>query len=190
MFCDGTSTAGVRTWFKEIELAGAEAGTEHIIEIAARSAAGSLRGELERYIKKRLTAPTTLNSRFEVPWAEVKAHLRGAFLHVDEDSALRDEVEKTRQSAYEPEANKQVETMISMVKFEKKPVATWGCASKDFEEGEKKVTPLPRKPWTPTSDRQKQHVLRICEELTKFEELTEEEEEMEGEIEAAMREWC
>ena len=103
--CDGTSTAGVRTWFKEIELAGAEAGTEHIIEIAARSAAGSLRGELERYIKKRLTAPTALNSRFEVPWAEVKAHLRGAFLHVDEDSALRDEVEKTRQSAYEPEAS-------------------------------------------------------------------------------------
>ena len=103
--CDGTSTAGVRTLFKEIELAGAEAGTEHIIEIAARSAAGSLRGELERYIKKRLTAPTALNSRFEVPWAEVKAHLRGAFLHVDEDSALRDEVEKTRQSAYEPETD-------------------------------------------------------------------------------------
>ena len=65
--CDGTSTAGVRTWFKEIELAGAEAGTEHIIEIAARSAAGSLRGKLEPYIKKRLTAPTALNSRFEVP---------------------------------------------------------------------------------------------------------------------------
>ena len=103
--CDGTSTAGVRTWFKEIELAGAEAGTEHIIEIAARSAAGSLRGELERYKKKRLTAPTALNSRFKVPWAEVKAHLRGAFLHVDKDSALRDEVEKTRQSAYEPEAS-------------------------------------------------------------------------------------
>ena len=50
--CDGTSTAGVRMWFKEIELAGAEAGTENIIEIAARSAAGSLRGELERHKKK------------------------------------------------------------------------------------------------------------------------------------------
>ena len=35
----------------------------------------------------------------------MKAHLRVAFLHVDEDSALRDEVEKTRQSAYEPEAS-------------------------------------------------------------------------------------
>ena len=31
--------------------------------------------------------------------------------------------------------NKQVETMISMVKFEQKPVATWG---KDFEQGEKR----------------------------------------------------
>ena len=43
--CDGTSTAGVRTWFKGIELAGAEAGTGHIIEIAARSAGGFLRGK-------------------------------------------------------------------------------------------------------------------------------------------------
>ena len=103
--CDGTSTAGVRMWFKEIELAGAEAGTENIIEIAARSAAGTVRGELERYIKKMLTAPTSIKSRFEVPWAEVKSHLRGAFLHVDEDRALGDEVEKTRQSAYEQEAS-------------------------------------------------------------------------------------
>ena len=35
----------------------------------------------------------------------MRAHLRTGFLHVDESSALRDEVEKTRQSAYEPEAS-------------------------------------------------------------------------------------
>ena len=95
-----------------------------------------------------------------------------------------------KMSQTDSQDNKQVETMISMVKFEQKPVATWGCANKDFKEGEKKVTPLPRTPWTPMSDRQKQHVLRICEEMATFQELTEEEEEMEEEIEAAMREWC
>ena len=35
----------------------------------------------------------------------MKAHLRTSFLNVDESSALRDDVEKTRQSAYEPEAS-------------------------------------------------------------------------------------
>ena len=52
-----------------------------------------------------LTAPTSIKSRFKVPWDEVEAHLRGAFPHVDEDRALRDEVEKTRHSAYEPETS-------------------------------------------------------------------------------------
>ena len=48
--CDGTSPAGVRAWFKDIELAGAEVGAENQIEIAARTMADSLRWELERYI--------------------------------------------------------------------------------------------------------------------------------------------
>ena len=38
-----------------------------------------------------------------MPWTELKEHLLASFLHVDEASALRDEVEKTSQSAYEPE---------------------------------------------------------------------------------------
>ena len=43
-----------------------------------------------------------------------------------------------KMSQTDSQDNKQVETMISMVKFEQQPVATWGCASKDFKEGEKK----------------------------------------------------
>ena len=103
--CDGTSPAGVRAWFKDIELAGAEVGAENQIEVAARTAAGSLRWELERYIAGVLATNDQINARFNVPWADVKAHLRTSFLNVDESSALRDEVEKTRQSAYEPEAS-------------------------------------------------------------------------------------
>ena len=103
--CDGTSPAGVRAWFKDIELAGAEVGAENQIEVAARTAAGSLRWELERYIAGVLATNDQINARFNVPWADVKAHLRTSFLNGDESSALRDEVEKTRQSAYEPEAS-------------------------------------------------------------------------------------
>ena len=103
--CDGTSPAGVRAWFKHIELAGAKVGAENQIEIAARTAAGSLRWELERYIAGVLATNDQINVRSNVPWADVKAHLRTSFLNVDDSSALRHEVEKTRQSAYEPEAS-------------------------------------------------------------------------------------
>ena len=48
--CEGKSTAGVRAWFKDIKLAGGEVGADNQIEIAARTAAGSLRWELERYV--------------------------------------------------------------------------------------------------------------------------------------------
>ena len=75
------------------------------IKIAARTAAGSLRWELQRYITAVLATNDQINVRFNVPWADVKAHLRTSFLNVDVSSALRDEVEKTRQSAYEPEAS-------------------------------------------------------------------------------------
>ena len=40
-----------------------------------------------------------------MPWADVKTHIRTSFPNVEESSALRDKVEKTRQSAYEPEAS-------------------------------------------------------------------------------------
>ena len=97
--CDGTSTAGVRAWFKDIKLAGGEVGAENQIEIAARTAAGSLCWELERYITDVLATNNAIKARFNVPWADVKAHIRTSFLNVDESSALRDEVEKTLQSA-------------------------------------------------------------------------------------------
>ena len=90
--CDGTSPAGVRAWFEDIELA----GVENQIEMASRTAAGSLRWELERYIAGVLATNDQINARFNVPWADVKAHLRTLFLNVDESSALRDEVDPAK----------------------------------------------------------------------------------------------
>ena len=103
--CDGTSPVGIRAWFKDIELAGAEVGAKKQIKIAARTAAGSLRWEEERYIAGVLATNDQINVRSNVLWADVKAHLRTSFLNVDKRSALRNKVEKTRQSAYEPEAS-------------------------------------------------------------------------------------
>ena len=71
-------------------------GAENQIEITARTAAGSLRWELERYITGVLATNKAIKARFNVPWADVKAHIRASFLNVDESSALHDEVEKTR----------------------------------------------------------------------------------------------
>ena len=90
--CDEASPAVVRAWFKDIELA----GVENQIEIAARTAAGSLRWELDRYIAGVLATNDQINARFNVPWADVKAHLRTSFLNVDESSALRDEVDPAK----------------------------------------------------------------------------------------------
>ena len=77
--CDGTSVAGVRAWFKDIELAGGELCAKNQIEIAARNAAGLLRWKLERYITGVLATNDNIKNRFNVPWADVRAHLRTLF---------------------------------------------------------------------------------------------------------------
>ena len=42
--------------------------------------------------------------RKAIPWDNLRDHVSAQFLNVDEEAALRDEVEKVRQSVYEPEA--------------------------------------------------------------------------------------
>ena len=64
-------------------------GAENQIEIAAKTAAGSLRLELERYITGVLATNNDIKARFNVTWADVKAHIRTSFLNVEESSALR-----------------------------------------------------------------------------------------------------
>ena len=56
-------------WFKDSELAGAKVGAENQIEVAARTAAGSLRWELERYIFGVLATNDQIKAQFNVPWA-------------------------------------------------------------------------------------------------------------------------
>ena len=100
--CDGTLTSAVRAWIREVNLAYEQVGDGGIIEVATRTITGSLRFEVERHISEVIRNNNVL--RHAVPWALLRTHVRAQFLNVDEDAALRDDVEKTRQSPYEPEA--------------------------------------------------------------------------------------
>ena len=80
--CERTSTAFVRAWFKDNELAGGEVGVENQIEIATRTAAGLLYCELERYVTGVLATNNSIKNRFNATWVDVRAHLRTAFPQV------------------------------------------------------------------------------------------------------------
>ena len=98
--CDGSSTAAVRTWIREVTLAYDQVGAALVIQVASRSVAGPLRYELERYIE---TAVATNNvARAAIPWPDLHAHVAAQFLNIDETSCLRDDLERIKQSAYEP----------------------------------------------------------------------------------------
>ena len=100
--CDGSATTAVRIWVKELELAMRQVGQGDVIEIIARTVTGPLRWEVERFVDQYMVAQNVL--REAVPWAEIRDHIGAAFLNIDEASALRDDLEKVRQSAYETEA--------------------------------------------------------------------------------------
>ena len=100
--CDGSTTAAVRTWVKEINLAHRQVGDNNIVQVVSKSVTGPLRFEIERYLIETTTARNIV--REAVPWDDIRDHIQHQFLNVDEAAALRDEVEQTKQSAYEPEA--------------------------------------------------------------------------------------
>ena len=101
--CDGSSTTPTRAWLDDIALALNRAGANHIVEIVTSTISGSLRKEVERFIQAHITREGVL--RAAVPWDQLRAHIVNSFLHVDEAAALRDEVERVKQSAYEQEAS-------------------------------------------------------------------------------------
>ena len=98
--CDGSSTSAVRNWIREVTLAFNQVGAASIIEIAAKTVSGPLRFELERFIERTIAANQI--GRAAIPWPDLRDHLASNFLNIDETAALRDELDKVRQSAYEP----------------------------------------------------------------------------------------
>ena len=98
--CDGTNTAMVRLWIKEINLAYNQVGEANIIQIVTNTVASSLRFEIERFIDDYIVQNET--DRAHVSWPLVRDHVTVQFLNINELQALRDEMDHTKQIAFEP----------------------------------------------------------------------------------------
>lgn len=90
--CDGANSNAVRQWFREIEMT--MPYTEWTVYIAANTATGALRQELEHYLSLH-------HNREAAAWSEVREHLEKAFLSPHEKQKLRHELTNMKQGAYE-----------------------------------------------------------------------------------------
>lgn len=93
--CDGATTHAVRDWLREVDLTIPYSGCT--VYIAAQSATGPLRREIEHFLNRQ-------PDRNRVLWAQVRKHVQDAFLSPLEADRLRDEVEALTQGAYEASA--------------------------------------------------------------------------------------
>ena len=101
-FSDGSTDVSTRIWLDDIDLAFNRVGDNSIINIVTSSITGSLRKEIELYIREFMTANRV--AREEVPWPNIREHVK-YFLNVDEAAALRDSVDHLHQSSFESEAS-------------------------------------------------------------------------------------
>ena len=102
--CNGGLAADVREWIAEIELCvpifGALPGA--VLEVAAGTARGPLRKELERFVADQVQLQAAGGGgRAAVPWVPVRDHLRTVFLTQNEDEQLRAEVETLKMNSYD-----------------------------------------------------------------------------------------
>ena len=93
---DGSVPHLIRDWIEDIEMCGAyinndDASFRRIVEETIQ---GPLRKEYERFMNGQA-------NRQAVTWANIRAHVRAAFLTTDEDEYLRSLLEKVRQTTYE-----------------------------------------------------------------------------------------
>ena len=96
---DGTNTAAVRLWIREITLAFKHVGSKYIIQIITNNISSHLRFEVERFIDSYINAHHV--PRASVNWSALRDHVSTQFLNIDETQSLRDELENVRQSAHE-----------------------------------------------------------------------------------------
>ena len=102
-FSDGSTDVSTRIWLDDIDIAFNRVGDNSIINIVTSSITGSLRKEIELYIREFMTANRV--AREEVPWPNIREHVVKSFLNVDEAAALRDSVDHLHQSSFESEAS-------------------------------------------------------------------------------------
>lgn len=102
--CNGGLAADVREWIADVELCVAVLGNVPgaVLEVAAGTARGALRKELERFVahQVQLQGPGGAG-RPGVQWNLVRDHLRAVFLTQNEDEQLRAEVEAMKMNSYD-----------------------------------------------------------------------------------------
>ena len=94
--CDGSTPALMREWLREVTLT--ENYSDKTVYIAAQSATGAMRREIEHFLAAQ-------PNRHAVTWQQLRLHLEQAFLSPHEDDKLRHEVEQIKQASYEPTAS-------------------------------------------------------------------------------------
>lgn len=94
--CDRSNPTSMREWLRDIDLS--IPYTKLTTYVAAMTATGGLRTELEHFLSSR-------PDRKAVTWSTLKAHLQLAFLSPHEDDRLRHELEKIKQGPYETTAS-------------------------------------------------------------------------------------
>lgn len=103
--CCGDSQSAIREWFDEIDLAVPILDDPaSLIRVVTRTISGPLRKEVERFIRECGNHPDNPVAREAVAWNDIKSHVQTAFLSLDENAYLRDQIEEIRQSAYESPA--------------------------------------------------------------------------------------
>jgi hypothetical protein len=90
--CDGSNPDLLRNWMRDVDMA--TNYSDRAVYIAAHSATGDLRVELEHHLA---AAP----NRHRVTWDALKKYLADAFLLPNEDERLRTDITKMKQGPYE-----------------------------------------------------------------------------------------
>jgi hypothetical protein len=88
--CDGSDPRKVRAWMREVEMS--MGFTDQTIYVAAHSATGDLRVEIELFME---------GNRNRATWDALKNHLSDAFLLPQEEEKLRHEITRMKQGPYE-----------------------------------------------------------------------------------------
>ena len=96
--CDGSSYRPLKTWFQEVEYTFNYSSSNS--DLATKTAKGELRKEIETYLTNH-ASQNPGQTRFEIPWKDLKQHLYNSFIPLDEQEDLRNKVNKLRQSTSE-----------------------------------------------------------------------------------------
>ena len=96
--CDGSTVSNTRNWLLEMDLVHKHFGddqTIHTLDVATSAAQHNLRKEIFRIQEERS----------EAKWPEVREELQRRFLSINENEALRRELEKLKQTSTETVAH-------------------------------------------------------------------------------------